>query len=109
MNLTTRKSDCHLQVLNSQMVQIAEFEGVIQLFEHEHAGFRFWHGVVDIADVAPVIGAFETGQHEDIKIRMVPPTGETALAKKNFFQLDKNPPFDQAVLGVVGLSEMKTW
>ena len=109
MNLTARKSDCDLQVLNSQMMQVVEFEGVIQLFEHECAGFRFWHGVVDIADAAPVIAAFEAGQHEDIKIRVVLPTGETALAKQVFFRTDQNPPFDQNVLGVVGLIEMKTW
>lgn len=109
MTATASKSDCDLQVLNADMMQVAEFEGVIHLFEHEYMGFGFWHGVVDIADAAPVIAAFEAGQDEDIKIRVVLPTGETGLAKQVFFRTDQNPPFDQNTLGVVGLIEMKTW
>ncbi len=54
MNLTARKSDCTLQVLNAQMAQVAQFDGVIQLFAHDYAGFRYWHGVVDIADADSV-------------------------------------------------------
>ena len=89
------------------MVQVAEFDGVIQLFEHECAGFRFWHGVVDIAEAAPVTAAFEAGEHEDIKIRVVLPTGETGLAKQVFFRTDQKPPFDQNTLGVVGITKLR--
>ena len=107
MNLTARKSDCDLQVLNAQMVQVAEFEGVIHLFEHDYAGFRFWHGVVDIADAAPAIAAFGAGEHQDIKIRVILPDGQAGLAKLFFFRTDQRPPIDQNILGVVGITQLR--
>ena len=107
MKLTARKSDCQLQILNPQMTPVAEFGGVIDLFEHEYVGFRFWHGVVDIADADPAIAAFNAGEHHDIKIRVILPDGQAGLAKLYFVRTDRQPPFDQYTLGVVGITQLQ--
>ena len=86
MNLNARKSDCNLQVLNAQMMPVARLTGVIHLFEHDYVGFGFWHGVIDIEQSSQVKAIFEAGQHEDIKIRVVLPNGESGLAKQVFFR-----------------------
>ena len=89
------------------MTPLAEFGGVIDLFEHEYVGARFWHGVVDIADATPALAAFHAGERDDIKIRVILPDGQAGLAKLYFVRTDHQPPFDQNILGVVGITKMQ--
>lgn len=54
--MNSRKLDCQLTALNSDMDSIGHVDGLINLFEHEYDGFTFWHGMVSV-----------TGEVEEMK------------------------------------------
>ena len=66
----------------SDMEPFGQASGLINLFEHEYAGFTFWHGMASVTDSVDELKRwFALGQNNDIKIRVELENGETGLAK----------------------------
>ena len=82
MNTQTLKLDCTVTWLNPTMQPLARFDGVIHLFEHEYAGFTFWHGLVDLScKIERIKDYFELGQDADLKLLIETEDGKSGLAK----------------------------
>ena len=88
--MKSRKSDCQLIALDSNLEPIGQASGLINLFEHDFDGFTFWHGMVSVVgSVDEMKNWFELGQDNDIKIRVELDSGETGLAKLVVLRLDE--------------------
>ena len=106
--LLKRNTECQLIALNAKMESIGQVNGTIDIFEHEHDQFEFWHATVVVTGPDDELNKWHLlAEKGNVKIRLELDTGETAIATLAAPRPSKEPPSGMITLGLIGLNQFE--